>query len=381
MSNISPTSFDTGPKEDAVVTDVYDKVDTSKPLNRITAEVKNTALTIQDDISSVARDAVDSVTDAFKTITDPKEIVKAVKAGKLDKSLLNGIPTSKEEAMGILKGISDRALGSIVSLENLKGEFLTDILASIGFKNNAKELANGILGLPGSTSPIEALANTDPKLKIIFNAVETVKNTGDKESAAGIASMINAITGNSELAKVLDIESQFAVMNTVMAKSYEYNIPGLADTFMNKATTDVEKRKLAIMFGQKAFPNANFDTMNTVLNAVEKQSIPALFPKAVPQVLKGYKFLPAQQGSNHTQLMDLANAFIEMLERIDTHWYQYERNGVWITNLEVYKDASEDAVTVLSMIDIHRLNLIVAKLFQTEDMIVATKKLLPKAAI
>lgn len=381
MSNISPTSFDTGPKEDAVVTDVYDKVDTSKPLNRITAEVKNTALTIQDDISSVARDAVDSVTDAFKTITDPKEIVKAVKAGKFDKSLLNGIPTSKEEAMGILKGISDRALGSIVSLENLKGEFLTDILASIGFKNNAKELANGILGLPGSTSPIEALANTDPKLKIIFNAVETVKNTGDKESAAGIASMINAITGNSELAKVLDIESQFAVMNTVMAKSYEYNIPGLADTFMNKATTDVEKRKLAIMFGQKAFPNANFDTMNTVLNAVEKQSIPALFPKAVPQVLKGYKFLPAQQGSNHTQLMDLANAFIEMLERIDTHWYQYERNGVWITNLEVYKDASEDAVTVLSMIEIHRLNLIVAKLFQTEDMIVATKKLLPKAAI
>lgn len=381
MSNISPTSFDTGPKEDAVVTDVYDKVDTSKPLNRITAEVKNTALTIQDDISSVARDAVDSVTDAFKTITDPKEIVKAVKAGKLDKSLLNGIPTSKEEAMGILKGISDRALGSIVSLENLKGEFLTDILASIGFKNNAKELANGILGLPGSTSPIEALANTDPKLKIIFNAVETVKNTGDKESAAGIASMINAITGNSELAKVLDIESQFAVMNTVMAKSYEYNIPGLADTFMNQATTDAEKRKLAIMFGQKAFPNANFDTMNTVLNAVEKQSIPALFPNAVPQVLKGYKFLPAHWGSNHTQLMDLANAFIEMLERIDTHWYQYERNGVWITNLEVYKDASEDAVTVLSMIEIHRLNLIVAKLFQTEDMIVATKKLLPKAAI
>lgn len=380
MSNISPTSFVTGPKDEVAATDIYEKVDISKPINRITETIKGTAGDAVAEASEVAKGVVDSAKDSLKSLTDPRNIVKAIKAGEIDKSLLKGLPTSKEEALGLIKGIGDKAIGNINALQNLKGEFLTDILTAVGFKENAGELAKGILGLPGSTTPINTLLNSNPKLKIIYDGAEFIRDNKDKDTATGVASMLNAITGNSELAKVIDMETQFSVINNVLQKSYEYNIPGIADAFIDGAPTNKEKAQIALNISKVAFPNANLQQIQLILNNAPPEQILAQYPTCINDLLSNYK-LPIPEDGETIDLPAKYTELLAVLNSTDPNWNQVLRNGTYIDNLDPYMNCSEDARKVLSTDTMHRTLLLIASNYNVVDLVADAKKAYPKAAI
>jgi hypothetical protein len=153
MSKIANTEAFTGPLDDVAVVDVYVAKPPTETINRITQEVAKTAENVKTDLTSLAKETMSEAVNAAKAIVSPTNIVKQIIAGEFDKSLLGNLPTSKEEALGKLTAIADSAIGNINALQNLKGNFLADVLSSVGFKDNAKELANGILGWTKNAKP------------------------------------------------------------------------------------------------------------------------------------------------------------------------------------------------------------------------------------
>lgn len=356
---LSSTEAFTGPLDQVAVVDVYTAKPPTETINRITQTVGDAAATAKGDISKLAKDTVQSAADAVKLITDPREIADMLKAGEFDKSILGDLPTTKEEAMAKLKGIADNAIGSITALQNLKGEFLTDVLSTLGFKDNAKELAGGLLGLPGSTDPIATAMGINPKLKIIYNTVETVKKQGDINSVSGAVNLLNGVLGNSELAKVIDTETQFAVMSQALGYANALGIPGVADTMMNKATTPEEKANLALQLAKNAFKHPALDTISTIMANVSKERLGAEMPDAHQQLLANYKI--PNDGENAHATPTHTAALLGALTSIKTNWYTYRRNGVDIVDLTPYLNLSKDALEVLVLDPIHRVNVMIAR--------------------
>lgn len=359
MSKIANTVAFTGPLDDVAVVDVYTAKPPTETVNRITQEVAKTAENVKTDLTSLAKETMADAVDAAKAIVSPTNIVKQILAGEFDKSLLGNLPTSKEEALGKLTAIADSAIGNINALRNLKGNFLADVLSSVGFKDNAKELANGILGLPGSTDPITTVLGSNPKLKIIYDSVSFVKNQGDINSVTGAVSLINGVLGNSDLAKVIDTESQFALMGNAIKHAQALGIPGIADAFMEKAETPEEKATLALQLARNAFSHPALDTISTIMANISKERLEVEIPDASNQLLENYA-IPNTDGNafpTATHTTDLTDA----LTSIKSNWYTYRRNGVDIVDLSVYLTMSKDAQDVLKLDPIHRVNVMIAQ--------------------
>lgn len=381
MTTLAKPNAFTGPLDDIVVVDVYKEQPPSTVINRITEDAKSSIGTAAESIKDLAKGSVNDAIDSIKSALDnPKELVNDLIKGDFEKILGGSIPT-KEEALSMLKGIAGDALGSIGNLETLKQDFLTDVLSSVGFKSNAKELAAGLLGVPGSVDPIKSLLGVNPKFKVIYDGVEFVKNKGDAKSAGEIANLLSGVLGNGELAKVLNVESQFAFMNTALTKSFKLGIPGIADTMMNSATTPEEKASLALNLANGAFKNSRLDTITTIVNNVSKDRLESENPNAVKQILKGFN-LVLEDGSPNGQVLNSGD-FLGVLDTVKSDWSVYTRNGQPIVDLNFYLEASRDSIALLQADPVHRVNVMTA-LMQTghsTNFYTLAKAAFPKAAI
>jgi hypothetical protein len=372
LDSLAPTSFETGPKDEAAVVDVYEKVDVSEPINRIT-ETKPSALS---NLTNLAKDAISTATDNLKNLTDPNFIPKEIAKIKRGESILDGIPLSKDEALDALKKLATNGIGGVVSLETLKGDLLTDVLGSLGFKDNAAELAAGILGLPGSTSPIEALVGTNPTLKMLYDQAEYIRDIGDVKNASGVAALLGSLSGNTELAKAINMQDSFALINTAVSKAYKYNIPGIADKFLTAAGSPEERRGLALSLAKSAFPGAHLDTIQSILQVLDVDILKADQPMVIPNLLNGYRINADDPYS--VNINNLATELINTLTAIDVNWNKYNRNGTYILDLSIYKHASDDARRVLFTIEEHRIGLMASDFYPSEDLFGLNRKLFKK---
>lgn len=372
LDSLAPTSFETGPKDEAAVVDVYEKVDVSEPINRIT-ETKPSALS---NLTNLAKDAISTATDNLKNLTDPNFIPKEIAKIKRGESILDGIPLSKDEALDALKKLATNGIGGVVSLETLKGDLLTDVLGSLGFKDNAAELAAGILGLPGSTSPIETLAGTNPTLKMLYDQAEYIRDIGDVKNASGVAALLGSLSGNTELAKAINMQDSFALINTAVSKAYKYNIPGIADKFLTAAGSPEERRGLALSLAKSAFPGAHLDTIQSILQVLDVDILKADQPMVIPNLLNGYRINADDPYS--VNINNLATELINTLTAIDVNWNKYNKNGTYILDLSIYKHASDDARRVLSTIEEHRIGLMASDFYPSEDLFGLNRKLFKK---
>lgn len=372
LDSLAPTSFETGPKDEAAVVDVYEKVDVSEPINRIT-ETKPSALS---NLTNLAKDAISTATDNLKNLTDPNFIPKEIAKIKRGESILDGIPLSKEEALDALKKLATNGIGGVVSLETLKGDLLTDVLGSLGFKDNAAELAAGILGLPGSTSPIETLAGTNPTLKMLYDQAEYIRDIGDVKDASGVAALLGSLSGNTELAKAINMQDSFALINTAVSKAYKYNIPGIADKFLTAAGSPEERRGLALSLAKSAFPGAHLDTIQSILQVLDVDILKADQPMVISNLLNGYRINADDPYS--VNINNLATELINTLTAIDVNWNKYNKDGTYILDLSIYKNVSDDARRVLSTIEEHRIGLMASDFYPSEDLFGLNRKLFKK---
>ncbi len=372
LDSLAPNSFGTGPKDEAAVVDVYEKVDVSEPINRIT-ETKPSALS---NLTNLAKDAISTATDNLKNLTDPNFIPKEIAKIKRGESILDGIPLSKEEALDALKKLATNGIGGVVSLETLKGDLLTDVLGSLGFKDNAAELAAGILGLPGSTSPIETLAGTNPTLKMLYDQAEYIRDIGDVKDASGVAALLGSLSGNTELAKAINMQDSFALINTAVSKAYKYNIPGIADKFLTAAGSPEERRGLALSLAKSAFPGAHLDTIQSILQVLDVDILKADQPMVISNLLNGYRINADDPYS--VNINNLATELINTLTAIDVNWNKYNKDGTYILDLSIYKHVSDDARRVLSTIEEHRIGLMASDFYPSEDLFGLNRKLFKK---
>lgn len=345
-SKIASTTFDTDGKDVVATVDVYKVQPTSVPLNRAVTTIEDSVAKSQAAVSSLGAELISKAKDNLTAAFTPKALLDGIIKGNLKDVLTSGLPLNKDDAMQLLLQATGGAVGQINALKDLKGDLLTSLLGSVGFVKDPKALADGILGLPGSTDPATLLLNSNPKLKILNGAVKFIKNDADFNSTEGILSAINVITGDSELAKVVNLQSQFAVLSNLVFKAQISGMPFLIDKVLNKLDDD-EKKVFLLDNAHKAMLNGDFYFLGKVMDAVSVEQLASKVKNPATYILANYRLPKGTNSPSEDTMESLGATLIALLDRVEPNWHLVSARNTTLSNLGPFLTASKDAHQVL----------------------------------
>lgn len=359
---IAKTTFNTGPNDKVAVVDVY----TPELLESIIDEVN-------DEQGDLAQRSVNKL----KRALNPdllKQALNPLTLGFSIGQLLDGKSLKKTSAADNLRKLTG---GLESNLTGVGKGILTDVLSTLGFTNNPRAIVDGLLGVPG-TPPLEnLLLDGNPNLKIIKDGIATYHTVKDIDSAQGAVELLGALTGNSELAKTLNLQNDFAVAGNLLGKMSQYKIPELIDSLFDKYTDPDDAKKMALTAAPVVVKSGNVHALEKVTNALGTQSLKETVPLAVKDILASLTLPEGQTGVDHA----FANRTLAMLLKVDPHWYQVKRNGVYVSSLSAYTSANSVAEDCLLLSSTHRVAMLIAREYQTVDLLALAKIRYPLSAL
>ncbi len=221
----------------------------------------------------------------------------AIAAANTAKTFMNmpGNPFIKalQQAAGGSKGTSPSLLSSLTNrMINAAGG------NSSSLANDTTGLKTTIMELMGS-SPIDSqhawigsvknFVKAAQTGRLVVNQVTTAVQNHSLESATGITSLLTSITGNTDIASVLDMQTTFALGNAMLKTISELQIPALIDSVVNLYKT-IEDQKFVLLGNlRNACLMSDMTAIQTTISKAGAAACVAQVPDIIKLILQYYR--------------------------------------------------------------------------------------------
>lgn len=345
---VARTTYETSPDKKLAAVDVYTATVDSTPINNET-KLPTTSNNISD-IGYTPNSLSKLYTETSKAFKDPTKTL--------------------DQALSILGGVVKNPREFAKSLTN---DILADTLRSVGYKGTSDDLVNMLKQTPSSTNILDILGNSDADLKVIIGDVEKMVASKDLGTVNGIASLVNELSGNDNLIKVLNISPKISVVKSFMNEAMKLRLPEVVDLLIDTIDSEDDKRELKLRSTLNAAYNSDVSFINNQINDpnIGPGAIGGMYPTIVSVFLSNYVLV------NAVPTAEQAAILITMLDKIDSNWLSYDRDGHSIHNLSDLSTASEDAIAILLKDERTFLPATLSRGLDLEDITVATLKLRP----
>ena len=327
MPKVASTTFDLQTKVDLLVADVYETVPKTEPLNAIPLNIGGT---------------VDQVINNIQGLITEQGIYR------LADDIRSGARLDKDYLLGRLKEATG---GTFSDINSLKNQVLDQALNRLGFNPDGKALVNGLIGVPGSPDPKDAFFKLNPRLKVIYDGVEYLRNTDEYniEDYQTAFKVLGNITGNAEIAQIVDMEAKFSAVNSLLRVATNLNVPFLLDEALGNLPQD-EKTQVLKDALPVAAQASNLPMVNQIVTEIKPGAALASKPELIEFLLANFRVLNSTNGVNLSHAVELVNT----LNAIKPNWNKVDRNGELVINGAVYYNVSDDAFRALTLLDEHR---------------------------
>lgn len=335
---VAKTVFMTGPDDSVAAADVY-----QKPSE---APVNNGKTVVQ--TSTAPNPTPDKI--------NPKDIVKRA-------------PESAKNAIDKVKNITGDVAG-------MSSTFVEKLKEGVSPKEGLKAIvAKGKMDLKGAGMAAgKDLIGKDTMM--VIDGVQSIRKTGDFDSAAGVMGVLNTISNNPSFAKIDFIGDKLGALGAIANKLTALRIPQIIDTVLDKIEREKDKKRFLVDNLETFIKNSDLYSVNLALNKAGRMACLAKVPNAVVLLLTYYK-LP---NDTDYPTMAVANELNDTLNRFDTKWHETKRRGVWISNLEPFASCNPQALQALSRLPQYRVPTLMAKSHLTKDIMDMAREAFPKAA-
>lgn len=265
----------------------------------------------------------------------------------LAKGGLSAFDSKSGQSIGnIVKGVTS-VLGDKRSVsDSLKKALVSDVLSNVGFDKNAVEISGVLFGKRDKDSVMGVLSKLNPQMEVVVGGVKTIMDAGKLDSAQGIVGLISNLTGNTDLVKVLNIEPQMMVLQSLMNEATKLRIPSLIDTIISTRKEKKHQTQLLIMSAPSAASNSDLDTLSKILDTMGDSNVLKTYPDIIKSILSGYKTKHGQDPSETD-----ANELFGLLTRIKHEWWITDRDGSKVYDLSLFENLSRHAKLALSRFD------------------------------
>lgn len=315
------------------------------------------------------------VEDAYKISTQESRN-SVYDAGKgIYADAIKGMQSNKGSARELASLITASKSGSVNKMDMLTrglsalGSSLPSLLGTLGgvLKNNLSSVAGDLIG-----------DNASKAVSILYGNAELLLSVADVDDTESLVKFVNELSGNSELAKFINIEAESAIIGGMASMLMQYGIPEMVDDVIAQARSDAVKANAYAYLSTEAVNGSDLAMINKVIDQIGITMFLANNPDAINSILSGFFFgtkdtvdtYPAKR----TELLTL-------LVRINPNWFQYNRAGTWVPNLGPFNISSKDAKTLFCTSDPERSFVLAAKGYPPNAATSVVKALYPDAYI
>lgn len=298
-----------------------------------------------------------------------------IRTGKVDSA------TSKE----YLKGFQNNLLAGV---SESAAPWLDKVQKDIGITGiNGKQLLSSALGVDGAPR-IEDVLKQNPTINMIVKGKEYFANA-DFTSANGIFKVLDNLTSNTPLSSLLDLKTEFAIMNVLTKGLMAFDAPDLfsrvGDWFRNddgasgNATGYNNETEYYLDNLQNAIDESSLTFLEGLLTRVGADKILDRNRNYVSDFLANFTIRYDKEPS-----AELGHRLNNLMTQIDKNWAKSQLiagQGEYYTDLKPFKLMSNDACRVFMLAELYVTELTIAEYYPIRPMREYMKSLYPLANI
>lgn len=218
----------------------------------------------------------------------------------------------------------------------------------------------------GGLEALGVTPDTSLKIKAVVGDAVGVISRANITDTRSLMDMLGAITGNKNVASLLDEEAEFALYGSLINEAIRLGIPDALDILHDKFTSDKSQRRVAELTLMQAITYGDYATVRKIIGRIGAPAARAQIPGIVGLVLTFYRFpdgtTPAQYDA---QLQEL----VALLNLINPEWATYNRNGAIIVDLSAFTYASDDALVLLKRDAQYQLPVMIAPSYPKQNLL------------
>lgn len=352
---ITPTIHITKPTDKVPGVDVYTE-NRDTPINSIAAKISSWTNNFLKDYGAVV----------------PKDtLLEAVRGAT---QLATGARTMSDVAdsvTGIFKF-------SKTELKQMGAGFTGAVLQNLGYPDDIGILVDGAWGIPGAQPMSDYFEKRSPELRALMKNGEIKKIIdGDFSSASDLSKLLQGVVGDSEIMKVFDGSAQFALLSAAVDSARALNMFEIYDTIKDQIKDDDDRRTFLLDGAASAAASGDLKYLEMVIDEAGIGRLRTRVPEVISSLLSGYT------RTSEKSLLEGIQPTLDLLNRIDTHWYQIKVGDLYRLNSGVLLGASTDAIDALLMHPQYRKLAAVASSgkYRIESTIVLFKERYPKSTL
>lgn len=191
------------------------------------------------------------------------------------------------------------------------------------------------------------LSGQDPNaIRLSMEGQETMISAKDSKDATALSKILGDISGSEEVIDLFDLHAETAVISGMLDKAIELGIPQATETLLAQIEDDRVRQRVALNRLRSAAIASELKTVQTVVENSGQAAAIAKVPDIVNLITQYYSW-----GRNVTrdQYPNKRDELVATLNMVDPRWYQKKRDGIWVSNLEPFSVASDDALTLFAM--------------------------------
>lgn len=289
-------------------------------------------------------------------------IVSMVTTGKLDKDY-------------IINKLGNTLKIDTSFLSNTQISNAGQLLKSVGLIDDST--ANLLSGKDSSMSLIDIYTNVHNGYKTTVNNVDKILDNDVFDSFSNFTNALAAINPTAaSMISTMGLSEELGLLNNIVSQTISLNIPGIIDTIINDITDDRTQKKVLASSIPDALVAGNVELIEIALDKLGSNSVLSMYPNIVKLLLANYKGYDSDINQSDTVK---ANKLLTLLNKISSNWYKYNRNGIWIIDLDVFSEANVLVRTILTsdMSTEYASAISLADQFKKNDVMTIAKKYYP----
>ena len=152
--------------------------------------------------------------------------------------------------------------------------------------NNLDEVAKA-----GVVAAVAGSLGQDPEaIMATIDGAESLLNPENYEDAKSFTEMLKGLTGNSDIAALLDMETEFAVLDSLINQAVELGIPQAVDHILGEFQNDALRKRALVRNIRRSAMNSQLGIVEQGISELGRHRVMQRVPDLHAIILRYYRF-------------------------------------------------------------------------------------------
>lgn len=185
-----------------------------------------------------------------------------------------------------------------------------------------------------------ALGAGEGSVELLLGTGKAVLDPATYKDARSLTAMLSAVSGNSELAQLIYMQAELAVLNVILDKSIELGVADAIEQVLAKINDEDAARRFLLQRIRQAAQQSDLRTVQKAVQYVGSDGVLARVPEIVELITSHYQLPRGEGAPSHLASYTLLT---DTLAMVKPDWHLARRGLQTVRNLTPFQMAGADA--------------------------------------